>query len=427
MINYISRLPGPEYAGDLPRAVSVLGSTGSIGRNALSVMNEQPERFRVTALAGGDNLPLLAEQAARWRPDYLGLRHENRRKELEAMLPAGYKPQILAGQEACTVLASLPETGTVVSAQVGAAGLAATAAASASGKVIALANKESLVLAGPLLRKLCRESGASMLPVDSEHNAIFQCLLSALYPYHLSGRSHGEARSEATTSVRKLILTASGGPFFGKDAAFLKNVGKSEALNHPNWKMGPKITIDSATLMNKGLEVIEACRLYGLEQDEVDVLVHPQSIIHSLVEFTDGSVLAQLGPADMRVPLAHCLGWPYRLESGVKRLDLLQTAALTFAKPDTAAFPCLDLCREALKTGKGATIALNAANEVAVELFLEEKLPFTGIAGLVEKALARHNLADEPGTVEEIMAVDEEARRFAYASASCKNRPHAYL
>ncbi len=427
MINYISKLPRPEYANVQPRTVSLMGCTGSIGRSALALMAEQPERFKVVALAGGDNIRLLAEQAAQWRPPYLGLRHAEARKELEGLLPAGYKPEILAGQEAYTTLAALPEVSTVLSAQVGAAGLRATAAAAASGKVIALANKESLVLAGPLLRDLCAASGAAILPVDSEHNAIFQCLLSVLYPYYISGRGQGRgAAPGSTTSVKKLVLTASGGPFRGKDAEYLKTVTRAQALDHPRWKMGPKITVDSATLMNKGLEVIEACRLYGLEQNLVEVLVHPQSVVHSLVEFSDSSVLAQLGPADMRVPLAHCLGWPYRINSGVNPLNLLQTGTLEFEAPDLDAFPALDLCRMALRQGRGATISLNAANEVAVELFLEEKLHFTGIAELVEKTLVWHSYDKEPETLEDVLELDLEARRYACSAAACRKTFSAY-
>ncbi len=398
MIRYISRLPESGRSG--PRRLALMGSTGSIGASALSVIAANPERFAVTVLAGGRNAASLAEQAAAHRPPYLAVLDEAARAALIPLLPAGYAPEILAGPDGYAALAALDCVDVVLSAQVGAAGLAATHAAAKAGKIIALANKESLVLAGDLIRDLCAETGAAVLPVDSEHNAIFQCLAHVL-----AGR--------ARDAVNRIILTASGGPFRGKSAAFLETVTPAQALAHPNWSMGAKISIDSATMMNKGLEIIEAHHLYGLPQDRIDVLVHPQSIVHSLVEFADGGLLAQMGPPDMRLAIAHCLAWPERLPPPLPPLDMTKTAALTFEEADLSVFRCLGLAREALRCGRGLPIVLNAANEMAVAAFLEGRLPFTGIAAAVERAMerqARHG-ADAPASMEDILLLDRETRR----------------
>jgi 1-deoxy-D-xylulose 5-phosphate reductoisomerase len=404
MIDYISSVPetGPSW----PRSVVVMGSTGSIGVNTLAVMEANPGRFTVPALAAGRNASLLAEQAAVWRPAHLAVQDEETRKTLEDCLSPlkakGYTPTIHAGPEGYAYLASLPEADIVTSAQVGAAGLAATHAAVVSGKTVALANKESLVLAGDLLRAEAAKSGAVILPVDSEHNAIFQCLVQCL------AGTFGK-------SVSKLLLTASGGPFRGKDTVFVENATPAQALRHPNWSMGAKITIDSATMMNKGLEIIEACHLYGIAPENIEVLVHPQSLVHSLVQFSDASLLAQVGPPDMRVAIGHCLGWPDRIENRVTPLDLTAAAALTFEKPDTAVFSCLTLAREALAAGKGMPVALNAGNEIAVDAFLAERISFGGIARLVDTVMNRfaaENLGT-PADLEEIIAYDRQARILA--------------
>ncbi len=405
-ISYISRLP--EGIPDRPRRLALMGSTGSIGVNALKVVSAHPERFCVTALAGGRNMSLLAEQAAAWRPAHLGAQDEAARVTLVSLLPAKYKPEIHVGAEGYAALAALNDVDMVLSAQVGAAGLAATYAAAAAGKVIALANKESLVLAGELIRQSCAESGAVILPVDSEHNALFQCLTPVLT---------GQTRD----CVKRLILTASGGPFRGRNAAYLAKVTPAMALTHPNWSMGAKITIDSATMMNKGLEIIEAHHLYGLPLERIEVLVHPQSIVHSLAEFTDGGLLAQLGPPDMRLAIAHCLSWPERIASGATPLDLTQGPALTFEAPDLSVFRCLTLAKEALRSGKGLPIVLNAANEMAVAAFLQGRLPFTGIADTVERAMERHAAGNAdmplsgPGALEAILRLDEKTRRLTAA------------
>ncbi len=370
-VHYISKAPSQDWAEGV-RHIVLLGSTGSIGVNTLDVISRHKHLFNVIALAGAFNVQRLAEQAIAFRPPYLAVYDEAGVDVLRKLLPRDYKPTIVHGQEGYEFLAALEAANTVLSAQVGAAGLRGTLAAAQAGKVIGLANKESLVLAGTLLRHICARSGAVILPVDSEHNALFQMLV---------GRQSVE--------VKKLVLTASGGPFRGRTRQELEHVSREQALAHPNWSMGSKITIDSATLMNKGLEVIEAYHLYGLRPEQLDVVVHPQSIVHSLVEFQDNSLMAHLGSPDMRMPIGHCLAWPHCLDMGVKPLNLLDftTQGLTFAAPDTQAFPCLALAMQALQAGQDVCIALNAANEVAVELFLDGRIRFLDIAHLVEKAL----------------------------------------
>ena len=376
-IDYISGPPSEDWQRSLPRSLVILGSTGSIGRSALAVVAARPDFFRVMGLACARQVERLAEQALLWRPPCLAVLDEEAATKLRALLPGEYHPRILVGREGYAELASLPEASTVLSAQVGAAGLAGTLAAALAGKVICLANKESLVLAGSLVRDICARTGAVILPVDSEHNAIFQCL---------AGRGQDVAR---------LLLTASGGPFRGKKAAELAHVSVEEALAHPNWSMGAKISIDSATLMNKGLEVAEAFHLYGVPVDRITVLVHPQSLVHSLVELADHSLLAQLGAPDMRMAIAHCLMWPHCAPVGVPPLDLTETS-LTFHEPDVEAFPCLELARTALRGRGGLCVVLNAANEAAVELFLQRRCSFPAIAALVARALEAH-AATGPG------------------------------
>ncbi len=375
-IDYISSPPSAPWV-EKKRKIVLLGSTGSIGVNALKVILHQSQLFEVIGLAAAFNVQRLAEQAAHIRPPYLAVYDQAGadvlRKLLRSALHAGYNPTILLGQEGYEKLASLEEANTVLSAQVGAAGLRGTVAAAKAGKVIGLANKESLVLAGNLLRQICAQSGAVILPVDSEHNALFQML---------AGR--------AAPDVKNLVLTASGGPFRGKSKEALQFVTREQALAHPNWSMGAKISIDSATLMNKGLEIIEAHHLYGLHPDQLDVVIHPQSIVHSLVEFQDNSFMAHLGTPDMRMPIGHCLAWPHCLDVGVKSLNLMDMGDLSFSKPDTHAFPCLALAMKALHQGQDACIVLNAANEVAVELFLEGRIAFLDIPDLVDSALHWH-------------------------------------
>ena len=373
-INYISAAPDENWRSTWPRGLVLLGSTGSIGRNALAVAAAHPQAFRMEGLACARNVERLAEQAAKWRPPHLAVLDEESAHKLKKLLPAGYAPRILVGRDGYAELASLPEASTVLSAQVGAAGLAGTLAAALAGKVICLANKESLVLAGDLVRRVCKSTGAVILPVDSEHNAIFQCL---------AGRGQ---------EISRLILTASGGPFRGWSEDALRTVTPQQALKHPNWSMGAKITIDSATLMNKGLEIIEACHLYGVPVERIKVLVHPQSVVHSLVEFEDGSQLAQLGTPDMRLAIAACLLWPRCMPVNVPHLDLTEKP-LTFHEPDETGFPCLGLARLALAERGGRCVVLNAANEAAVDLFLTGQCGFMDIPRLINAALEAHNAA----------------------------------
>ena len=393
MKTYISPWPATAKLPNFPRTISILGCTGSIGTNTLNVIEQHPDLFKITALAGGRNAKLLAQQAIKHRPAYLAVLSDKIAEELTALLPADYKPEILTGPEAYVTLASLDEVDVVLSSIVGAAGFEPTLAAAKKGKMIALANKESLVLGGHIIRATCHATGATILPVDSEHNALFQ---------GLAGHNGSD--------VSRLILTASGGPFRGKSKEFLENVTRAQALNHPNWNMGAKISIDSATLMNKGLEVIEACHLYGLPPEQVDVVVHPQSIIHSLVEYVDGSQLGHLGLPNMQIPIAYSICFPKVVPLDLKPLNLAEIGTLTFEKPDLEVFPCLKLAFEAFSAGQSHPIVLNAANEVAVDLFLHEKIGFTDIPSIIDSALEQHTSCDvsEAGAVLEL---DVKTRR----------------
>ena len=377
-ISYISRPPSKKWRRAWPRKLVILGSTGSIGQSALAVVESKREDFCIIGLSCARNVKRLAAQAERFRPSFLGVLDAAAAYRLNRLLPKGYSPCILEGHDGYAALASLPDAATVLTAQVGSAGLAGTLAAALAGKVICLANKESLVLAGDLVRAICKRTHAVILPVDSEHNAIFQCL---------AGRGQ-EAAS--------LVLTASGGPFLGKTKEELHNVTVEQALKHPTWRMGAKISIDSATLMNKGLEILEAFHLYGVDPSRIRVLIHPQSVVHSLVELTDGSLLAQMGAADMRLALAHCLLWPRCEPAGAIPLNPAQAGALTFHEPDTQTFSCLTLARRALKQRGGLNIVINAANEAAVELFLQGRIRFADIPRLIEAAMWEHT-TDEPG------------------------------
>jgi 1-deoxy-D-xylulose-5-phosphate reductoisomerase len=383
--------------------VTVLGSTGSIGVSTLDVVSRHPERFRVIALTANGNVDRLAEQCRRFRPRYAVMADRGaaaRLAELLGGMPGG--PQVLGGVEGLEQVASSAETQYVMAAIVGAAGLRPTLAAARSGKRVLLANKESLVMAGALLMKAIEDSGAELLPIDSEHNAIFQCLPG------------GFRRGLPEVGVERILLTASGGPFREWPADRLAAVTPEEACAHPVWRMGRKISVDSATLMNKGLEVIEACWLFGTSPDRVQVVIHPQSVIHSLVQYRDGSVLGQLGNPDMRTPIAHALAWPDRLESGVAPLNLVEVGRLEFEAVDLARFPCLRLAFEAARTGGSAPAVLNAANEVAVAGFLDGRLGFPQIAELVDRTLQGMPLqAVEGGTLDTLMDIDRRARVLA--------------
>jgi 1-deoxy-D-xylulose-5-phosphate reductoisomerase len=379
------------------KRIAILGSTGSIGRSALDVVDAHPDRLAVTALVAGRNAETLAEQVARYRPALAGLADREALAGLEARLASGGPPvHLRSGPEALVEAASHPDVDLVLCASSGTAGLEAALAAIDAGKAIALANKEVLVMAGDLMVRAARARGVAILPVDSEHNAIHQCL-------------HGRDRAE----VRRLIVTASGGPFRTYDADRLAGVTPQDALRHPTWRMGRKITIDSATLMNKGFEVIEACRLFDFGPDRVQVVVHPQSIVHALVEYRDGSVIAQLCPADMKMPIRYALSYPDR-EIGLedRRLAWDEVRRLDFEPPDFEKFPLLRLAYKAIETGGAAGCVLNAADEVAVEAFLNEEAPFSAIPIIVEKTLERVPLS-EVDTIEETLDLDRQARDVA--------------
>jgi 1-deoxy-D-xylulose-5-phosphate reductoisomerase len=383
-------------AGPL-NTIALLGATGSIGGSTLDVVARHPERFRIGALSAHSRVDELLALCARFRPDSAVVADPDAYSALRDGLRALDLPtRAMAGPDALVEIAATPACDTVVAAIVGAAGMASTLAAARAGKRLLLANKESVVLAGDLLMQAAREGGATLLPVDSEHNAIFQCLPA-------DGRRNG---------VRRLLLTASGGPFRGRTRAELAGVTPQQACAHPNWVMGPKISVDSATLMNKGLEVIEARHLFGLPARDIEVVVHPQSIIHSLVDYVDGSVLAQLGNPDMRTALAHGLAWPDRVDSGVAPLDLAALARFDFEAPDLAAFPCLGLAYRALEAGGSAPAILNAANEIAVSAFLQGRLGFLGIPDLVLACLDE-SPGGPAGDLEQLMATDAQARRLA--------------
>ena len=354
------------------RNIAILGATGSIGASTLDVIARHPDRFAVTAVAANRQWAPLLEQIARFRPPYAALLDADAAHELdEAVRREGLATRVLAGPEGLHAIATLPEADTVVAGIVGGAGLAPTLAAAHAGKRILLANKETLVLAGGLFMAAVREGGATLLPIDSEHNAIFQCL-----PHDTVGRA----------GVRRILLTASGGPFRTTPAAEMSRVTPEEACAHPRWRMGRKISVDSATMMNKGLEMIEARWLFGVAPERIEVLIHPESIVHSMVEYLDGSVLAQLGNPDMRTPIAQALAWPGRVAAGVPPLDLAQIGALNFAAPDPTRFPCLALARDALVAGGSAPATLSA---VAVAAFLERSIGFLDIAGVCAEALSR--------------------------------------
>ena len=386
------------------RQVAVLGATGSIGASALDVIARHPGRMRASVLAAGRQVDALLALCAAHRPDHAVIADPDAYPALrDGLAAAGLATRAHAGHPALESLVAGPECDTVVAAIVGAAGLASTLAAARAGKRLLLANKESLVLAGELVIAAARASGAQIVPIDSEHSAVFQCL-----------------RSCQPEGVRRIVLTASGGPFRGWDRTRLATVTPAQAVAHPKWSMGPKISVDSATLMNKGLEVIEAHHLFGLRAGCIDVLVHPQSLVHSLVEFVDGSTLAQLGLPDMRTALAVGLGWPQRIESGVSGLDLLAQGRLDFEAPDLDAFPCLRLAGQAMAAGGTAPAVLNAANEEAVSAFLQGRIGFLDIPALVGEALAA--LAAAPaGSLEALLAADADARRL---TRHLIDRPH---
>jgi 1-deoxy-D-xylulose-5-phosphate reductoisomerase len=380
------------------KRLAILGSTGSIGRSALAVVDAHPTRLSVVGLAAGRRADDLAAQIARYRPSIAALTSDD---DLRALGEAASKAGTIttSGPDGLVAVATHPDVDIVLCASSGTAALEAVLAAIAAGKSIALANKEVLVMAGALVTKAARARGVPLLPVDSEHNAIHQCL---------HGRQPGE--------VTRLILTASGGPFRTWPASKLEHATPEDALRHPTWQMGRKITIDSATLMNKGLEVIEAHWLFDVPADRIEVLIHPQSLVHSMVELKDGSTIAQLGVTDMRLPIQYAFSYPDRWEAALPTLDLTRSAALEFASPDFDRFPCLRLAYEALRVGGTMMVALNAANEVAVDAFLAGRLPFPAISRVIDGTMAAHDV-QEPATVEIVRAADRWARNHARALA----------
>jgi 1-deoxy-D-xylulose-5-phosphate reductoisomerase len=389
--------------------VAILGSTGSVGESTLDVIARHPDRFRVVALGAHRNVEKLADQCRRFAVPYAAMADVSAAARLEAELRTRQAPtRVIAGADGLAQIASLPEVHSVMAAIVGAAGLPSTLAAARAGKRLLLANKESLVMAGPLLMRTVRESRATLLPIDSEHNAVFQCLPPAA------------CAGVAPPGVRRILLTASGGPFIDTDRTLFDAVTPAEACAHPNWVMGRKISVDSATLMNKGLEFIEACLLFGVEPRQVEVVIHRESIVHSLVEYVDGSVLAQLGAPDMRTPIAHALAWPERVASGVQSLDLIKVGTLRFEAPDLGRFPALALAQEAARAGGSRPASLNAANEVAVSAFLEGGLNFARIPAVIESVMATTS-SGEIRDLDDVLAADAEAR----ARASALIRPRA--
>ncbi len=391
------------------RNLTILGATGTIGVNTLDVVARHPERFRVIALSGQHQIERLAEQCRCFRPRYAVVLTEDRADALRARL-ADVDVEVLAGARALEHVASLPEVDSVMAAIVGAAGLRPALAAARAGKRVLLANKETLVMAGRFFMDAVRDHGATLLPIDSEHNAVFQCMPQAR-PV-ADGEAHARSAGGLPAGVRRILLTASGGPFRARPIETLAAATPEEAVAHPNWVMGRKISVDSATMMNKGLEVIEARWLFDAQPEQIDVVIHPQSIIHSMVEYDDGSVLAQLSHPDMRTPIAHALAYPERVDAGVPWLDLARTGTLTFEAPDLHRFPCLGLAYEALRIGGAAPAVLNAANEEAVAAFLDHRLSYPGIAATLERVLDRlSGLVAED--LDDLHAADAEARRLA--------------
>ena len=385
------------------QVLTILGSTGSIGESTLDVVSRHPEKFRVFALAGHRQVDKLAAQCKQFRPEYAVVGDAGHAAELEKKLKQeGISTQVLYGSQALIDVASADEVGGVMCAIVGAAGLPSALAAAQKGKTIYLANKETLVVSGALFMETARQNGATVLPIDSEHNAIFQVL-----PRDYTGRlnEHG---------INSIILTASGGPFLNTDLSTFDSITPEQAVKHPNWSMGRKISVDSASMMNKGLELIEAHWLFNCPPEKLEVVIHPQSVIHSMVRYRDGSVLAQLGNPDMRTPIAYCLGLPERIDSGVGELDFGALSALTFQKPDFDRFPCLKLAYQAMNAGGAAPCVLNAANEVAVAAFLDKRIKFTDIAKVVAHCLAQ-DFSDGRHDIEGLLAQDAQTRRQAEA------------
>jgi len=385
----------------LKRKIAILGSTGSIGTQAIEVVQEQAQHFEVELLAANNNADLLIQQAIAVQPNAVVIVNESKYVQVKEALQT-YDIKVFAGSNALEQAVTMEGIDVVLTAMVGYAGLIPTLAAIKAGKQIALANKETLVVAGELVTSLARQKGVSIYPVDSEHSAIFQCLAGE-FDYTLKNG----------TAVEKIYLTASGGPFRGKNKEFLSSVKKEQALKHPNWDMGAKITIDSASLMNKGLEVIEAKWLFGLKAEQIDVVVHPQSIIHSMVQFIDGSIKAQMGLPDMKLPIQYALAYPYRLNASFPRFDFAKYPSLTFEKPDIETFRNLAIAFEAMRLGGNMPCIINAANEVVVESFLNDKIGFLEMSNVIEACMQKASFVKTP-TIDDYVESDKETRALAY-------------
>ena len=384
------------------KGICILGATGSIGVSTLDVVARHPDQYKVVALTANGNIDALYEQCLSHRPEYAVIANpDNAQAFIDKIAGSPIADtKVLAGAEALTQVATLDNVDAVMAAIVGAAGLLPTLAAAKAGKTVLLANKEALVMSGQIFMQAVAENGATLLPIDSEHNAIFQCMPA--------GYTTGHAAKQA----RRILLTASGGPFRQTPIADLDHVTPEQAVAHPKWDMGRKISVDSATMMNKGLELIEACLLFNMDPDQIQVVIHPQSIIHSMVDYVDGSVLAQMGNPDMRTPIAYAMAWPERFDSGVAPLNIFEVKHMDFEQPDLQRFPCLRLAYEAIKAGGIMPTILNAANEIAVEAFLNEQVRFTDIAKIIERTMAQFK-ADSADTLEHVLEADQQARDVA--------------
>ena len=384
------------------KGICILGATGSIGVSTLDVVARHPDKYRVVALTANGNIDALYEQCLVHKPEYAVIANENNLDAFKAKLVGSdiADIKVLAGAKALETVATLDNVDSVMAAIVGAAGLLPSLAAAKAGKTVLLANKEALVMSGQIFMQAVKDAGASLLPIDSEHNAIFQCMPAG----YITGQTAKQAR--------RILLTASGGPFRRTPIADLDGVTPDQAVAHPKWDMGRKISVDSATMMNKGLELIEACLLFNMDPDDIQVVIHPQSIIHSMVDYVDGSVLAQMGNPDMRTPIAHAMAWPERFDSGVAPLDIFQVGHMDFEQPDLQRFPCLRLAYEAIKAGGIMPTVLNAANEIAVDAFLNEKVRFTDIAKIIERSMAKFTPVSAD-TLEKVLQADHDARVVA--------------
>lgn len=384
------------------KGICILGATGSIGISTLDVVARHPELYKVVALTANNNIDLLYQQCLQHRPDYAVVVDEAKARVFQERLSAAPIEglTLLVGDQALAQVATLDSVDSVMAAIVGAAGLLPSLAAAKAGKTVLLANKEALVMSGDIFMQAVAESGARLLPIDSEHNAIFQCMPAAY-----------QAGTHAP-QARRILLTASGGPFRQTPLAQLPQVTPAQAVAHPNWDMGKKISVDSATMMNKGLEMIEACLLFNMEPEQIQIVIHPQSVIHSMVDYVDGTVLAQMGNPDMRIPIAHCLALPERFDSGAEPLDIFKVARMDFEQPDFGRFPCLRLAYQAIHAGGIMPTVLNAANEVAVDAFLNEKIPFTGIPAVIEQTLAEFSPLPAD-SLSVILETDQQTRQVS--------------